>query len=72
MLAASPRAAAEMVLDSKVAVVAGGPSVGRTTLLDTILRVLSAKGARLILAAPIGCAAKRIAQEAGLEARTAL
>ena len=52
-LAASQRAAVEMVLRSKVAVVTGGPGVGKTTLLDTILRILAVKGTRLLLAAPI-------------------
>jgi len=36
-----------MVLKAKVAVVTGGPGVGKTTLLDAILRVLAAKGTRL-------------------------
>ena len=49
-LAASQRAAVEMVLRSKVAVVTGGPGVGKTTLLDTILRILAANGTRLLLA----------------------
>ena len=43
-LATSQRAAVEMVLRSKVAVVTGGPGVGKTTLLDAILRILAAKG----------------------------
>ena len=46
-LAASQRAAVAMVLRSKAAVVTGGPGVGKTTLLDAILRVLAAKGTRL-------------------------
>ncbi len=43
-LAASQRAAIEMVLRSKATVVTGGPGVGKTTLLDAILRILAAKG----------------------------
>jgi exodeoxyribonuclease V alpha subunit len=49
-LAASQRAAVEMVLRSKVAVITGGPGVGKTTLLDTILRILAVNGTRLLLA----------------------
>jgi hypothetical protein len=52
-LAASQRAAIEMVLRSKAAVVTGGPGVGKTTLLDTILRILAAKGTKILLAAPL-------------------
>ncbi len=70
VLAASQRAAVELVLSSKVAVVTGGPGVGKTTLLDTILRILAAKGVRLLLAAPTGRAAKRMAEQTGLEAKT--
>ena len=69
-LAASQCAAVEMVLRSKVAVVTGGPGVGKTTLLDTILRILAAKGTRLLLAAPTGRAAKRMTEQTGIEAKT--
>ncbi|GLI95200.1 ATP-dependent RecD-like DNA helicase [Methylocystis echinoides] len=69
-LAASQRAAVETVLTSKVAVVTGGPGVGKTTLLDAILRILAAKGTKLLLAAPTGRAAKRMADQTGLEAKT--
>jgi exodeoxyribonuclease V alpha subunit len=69
-LAASQREALKLVLASKVAVVTGGPGVGKTTLLDTILRLLVAKGVRVALAAPTGRAAKRMTEQTGLEAKT--
>src|SRR5215217_7445508 len=69
-LATSQREALKLVLGSKVAVVTGGPGVGKTTLLDTILRVLVAKGVRVALAAPTGRAAKRMTEQTGLEAKT--
>ena len=69
-LAASQRAAIEMVLRSKATVVTGGPGVGKTTLLDAILRILAAKGTRLLLAAPTGRAAKRMTEQTGIEAKT--
>ena len=69
-LAASQRAAIEMVLRSKAAVITGGPGVGKTTLLDAILRILAAKGTRLLLAAPTGRAAKRMTEQTGIEAKT--
>jgi ATP-dependent exoDNAse (exonuclease V) alpha subunit len=51
-LAPSQRAAVKMVLQAKAAVLTGGPGVGETTLLDDILRILAAKGVKLLLAAP--------------------
>ena len=69
-LSPSQHAAVDLVLRSKVAVVTGGPGVGKTTLLDTILRILKAKGVRLLLAAPTGRAAKRMSEQTGIEAKT--
>jgi exodeoxyribonuclease V alpha subunit len=69
-LAASQREALRLVLGSKVSVVTGGPGVGKTTLLDTILRLLVAKGVKVALAAPTGRAAKRMTEQTGLEAKT--
>ncbi len=69
-LATSQRAAIEMVLRSKVVVVTGGPGVGKTTLLDAILRILAAKGTKILLAAPTGRAAKRMTEQTGIEAKT--
>src|SRR3712207_9308197 len=53
-----------------MAVMTGGPGVGKTSTLDTILRILVAKGVRVLLAAPTGRAAKRMTEQTGLEART--
>jgi len=69
-LAPSQRAAIEMALRSKVAVITGGPGVGKTTLLDAVLRILVAKGVKILLAAPTGRAAKRMAEQTGIEAKT--
>lgn len=41
-----------LLLASKVAVITGRLSTGKTTLLDAILRILLAKGVRVLLAAP--------------------
>jgi exodeoxyribonuclease V alpha subunit len=69
-LATSQREALKLVLGSKMAVVTGGPGVGKTTLLDTILRLLVAKGVKVLLTAPTGRAAKRMTEQTGLEAKT--
>jgi exodeoxyribonuclease V alpha subunit len=69
-LADSQRAAVAMALASKVLVVTGGPGVGKTTIVNAILRILSAKGVKLLLCAPTGRAAKRMNEATGLEAKT--
>jgi GTPase SAR1 family protein len=53
-----------------VLVVTGGPGVGKTTIVNAILRILSAKGVKILLFAPTGRAAKRMNEATGLEAKT--
>jgi exodeoxyribonuclease V alpha subunit len=69
-LAASQKAAVEQALSSKVLVITGGPGVGKTTLINAILRILAAKKLRIQLCAPTGRAAKRMGETTGLEAKT--
>lgn len=69
-LAPSQQAALAQALRSKVLVITGGPGVGKTTLVNSILRVLAAKDVRILLGAPTGRAAKRMAETTGLEAKT--
>jgi exodeoxyribonuclease V alpha subunit len=69
-LAESQRKAVGLALASKVLVITGGPGVGKTTIVNAILRILSAKDVRLLLCAPTGRAAKRMNEATGLEAKT--
>ena len=69
-LAASQREAVQQALASKVLVITGGPGVGKTTLINAILRILAAKKLRIQLCAPTGRAARRMAEATGLEAKT--
>lgn len=69
-LAESQRQAVQQVLRSKVVVLTGGPGVGKTTLVKTILTILQAKDVTPILCAPTGRAAKRLMETSGLEAKT--
>ena len=62
--------AARRALASKVTVITGGPGVGKTTLVNTILAILAAKGVAMRLCAPTGRAAKRMSEATGREART--
>jgi len=57
-------------LDHKVAVLTGGPGTGKTTCLRALVDVLKAKQARVLLAAPTGRAAQRLAEATGGYAST--
>ena len=69
-LAASQADAIRLALTSKAMVVTGGPGVGKTTLVNAILRILAAKGVDIVLCAPTGRAAKRMSEATGFEAKT--
>ena len=69
-LAESQSAAIRLALLSKVLVITGGPGVGKTTIVNSILRILTAKGVNLLLCAPTGRAAKRMTEATGFEAKT--
>jgi exodeoxyribonuclease V alpha subunit len=69
-LAESQIAAIRLAVKSKVVVMTGGPGVGKTTIIRGILRILAAKGTELLLCAPTGRAAKRMAEATGFEAKT--
>lgn len=58
------------VLTSKVITITGGPGVGKTTLVKSLLAILSAKGIKTALCAPTGRAAKRLSECTGQEAKT--
>jgi exodeoxyribonuclease V alpha subunit len=70
MLSESQRAAVATVLRSKVAIITGGPGVGKTTLVNSLLRILRAKRVNVWLCAPTGRAAKRMTETTGIEAKT--
>ena len=69
-LAASQKQALGLAVACKALVITGGPGVGKTTLVNSILKVLQAKGVTVALCAPTGRAAKRLGESTGLEART--
>ncbi len=69
-LAPSQVEALSLAVQAKVLVITGGPGVGKTTLVNSILKVLCAKGVEVVLCAPTGRAAKRLTESTGLEART--
>jgi exodeoxyribonuclease V alpha subunit len=69
-LAPSQQEAIRLALRSKVMVITGGPGVGKTTLVNSILRIVQARRVVVALCAPTGRAAKRLTETTGREART--
>ena len=51
-------------------IITGGPGTGKTTTINTIIRYFEQEDMELLLAAPTGRAAKRMAEATGYEART--
>jgi exodeoxyribonuclease V alpha subunit len=69
-LAESQKAAVRVALRANVTVITGGPGVGKTTLVNSLLKVLLAKAVTIGLCAPTGRAAKRLSESTSLEAKT--
>ena len=57
--------AVRVTLSSKVAVITGGPGVGKTTIVNSILRILATKDLDILLCAPTGRGAKRMSDTNG-------
>ena len=55
---------------SKILILTGGPGTGKTTTTLGIITAFRETGARILLAAPTGRAAKRLSESTGMEAKT--
>ncbi|MEX2605803.1 MAG: ATP-dependent RecD-like DNA helicase [Kiritimatiellia bacterium] len=69
-LADRQRDAIRQALISKVLVITGGPGVGKTTLVNALIKIYQARKLKVHLAAPTGRAAKRLHETTGCYART--
>ncbi|MEU9354164.1 ATP-dependent RecD-like DNA helicase [Streptomyces griseoloalbus] len=69
-LAPEQEAAVRLALTEKVAVLTGGPGCGKSFTVRSIVELARAKKAKVVLAAPTGRAAKRLAELTGAEAST--
>ena len=69
-LAETQKLALRKTISGKVVVLTGGPGTGKTTLINSLVRILEKKGQRIVLASPTGRAAKRLSEVTGREAKT--
>ncbi|MGO8752103.1 MAG: ATP-dependent RecD-like DNA helicase [Thermoguttaceae bacterium] len=69
-LAVGQQEAIRQACQHKMMVITGGPGVGKTTLVRSILEIFVAKKLKCVLAAPTGRAAKRLAETTGQTAKT--
>ena len=69
-LANKQKEAVQCALEHKIMVITGGPGTGKTTIINAIVKILSQAGARVLLAAPTGRAAKRMSEATGYGAST--
>ncbi|MEY3182081.1 MAG: hypothetical protein RLZ35_66 [Pseudomonadota bacterium] len=70
VLSVSQKKALAVALNNKVTILTGGPGVGKTTLVNSILTILRSQTGKVMLGAPTGRAAKRLSESTGHEAKT--
>ncbi|KOV28706.1 helicase [Streptomyces sp. XY431] len=69
-LAPEQEQSVRLALTERVAVLTGGPGCGKSFTVKSIVTLALAKRAKVVLAAPTGRAAKRLAELTGVEAST--
>ncbi|MCH5223921.1 MAG: AAA family ATPase [Muribaculaceae bacterium] len=62
--------AIKTVVSNPVTIITGGPGTGKTTSIRGLIKLLEDQDKRVVLAAPTGRAAKRLADLSGREAKT--
>jgi exodeoxyribonuclease V alpha subunit len=60
----------QQIFSHRIAIITGGPGTGKTTLLRSICTIFETMGKRVLLAAPTGRAARRLAEVTRRKART--
>lgn len=69
-LSEEQKMAVRNTVTSGVSVITGGPGTGKTTIINTIIKVFKGSGFKISIAAPTGRAAKRITETSGHPAST--
>ena len=62
--------AVERAISEKIMVITGGPGTGKTTIINAVIKIYQQVGARILLAAPTGRAAKRMSEATGYPSKT--
>ncbi len=70
VLAEAQKDAVFAAFENSAMVITGGPGTGKTTIINTIIKIMEAQGKSIALAAPTGRAAKRMTEVSGMEAKT--
>lgn len=69
-LAEEQREAVRQAMTNGLLIITGGPGTGKTTTINTIIKILQNEEKEIVLAAPTGRAAKRMTETTGMEAQT--
>ncbi|WP_299978056.1 ATP-dependent RecD-like DNA helicase [Desulfobacula sp.] len=69
-LAKNQEEAVKKSLEEKVLIITGGPGTGKTTIINAIIKILKKAGAKILLAAPTGRAAKKMSEATWERAQT--
>ena len=69
-LSEKQKEAIDLVNESNVTIITGGPGTGKTTIIKTIIDIYEEKGNKVVLCAPTGRAAKKMTETTGKEAST--
>lgn len=64
------RMAVSEAINNGLLIITGGPGTGKTTTINTIIKLFESEGLDILLAAPTGRAAKRMTETTGVEAKT--
>ncbi len=70
VFSALQRQAIRESFERKILVITGGPGTGKTTIIRAVVDIFRRWGRQVLLAAPTGRAAKRLAEATGEDART--
>lgn len=69
-LAENQKSAVINALKCGVSIITGGPGTGKTTIINTVIKLLKMRGLKVVLTAPTGRAAKRMSQICNMDAKT--
>ncbi|GAB6086276.1 SF1B family DNA helicase RecD2 [Alkaliphilus crotonatoxidans] len=70
LLASNQKEAIKQSIQNGITVITGGPGTGKTTTINTLIRIFEKLQLKILLAAPTGRAAKRMTEATGKEAKT--